>query len=349
MGGQRAERIDFIDTLRGIAPLLVLWAHIPVWWLAESGRSWPLANFVQKYVMSPLRLYQNGGQLGVVIFFLISGFIISHVAYKETRREFLVKRFFRIWPLMALALATMAVAKCLSITITGLAITGHPVVSSWVYLQNTLLLNWTLPTMPHALSVTWTLFPEVVFYATVCVLLPHLKSRPAATTFAILFVGMAVNLVAWNAGAKQIHSTLLCLPMFAVGRSFYIYWSKQADAPTAICIGASSLAGFAILQVVIYPESAGSLASTYLIAPILFAVCMKSNFRKRAAIKFFSDISYALYLFHMPIGVLTANLVASSGAPLGLAFPAAWISSIVVAWLATKYVGNPLYRAGSRL
>jgi peptidoglycan/LPS O-acetylase OafA/YrhL len=53
------------------------------------------------------------GHLGVGIFFLVSGFIISHVAEKETRAEFVVKRVLRIWPTLTIAVFLMWLLKSL--------------------------------------------------------------------------------------------------------------------------------------------------------------------------------------------------------------------------------------------
>lgn len=39
----------------------------------------------------------DGGAVGVVVFFLSSGYIITHVLQVESSTEFLIKRFFRIY------------------------------------------------------------------------------------------------------------------------------------------------------------------------------------------------------------------------------------------------------------
>src|SRR3954471_7664690 len=82
-------RIAFVHALRGIATLLVLWAHLSGWWLTEAARSSPLLVYWIDLVCRPLHLHQNGGHLGVLVFFLVSGFIITHVSLRESRAEFL--------------------------------------------------------------------------------------------------------------------------------------------------------------------------------------------------------------------------------------------------------------------
>jgi len=168
------KRIEFIHLLRGIAPLLVIWSHLPGWWLVERQWRWPPFDFYERYVVEPLHLYQNGEHLGVVLFFIISGFIISHMALRESRSEFAVKRILRIWPALLTALLVMMVAQGLAAKLQTDPLTGHhhvdPTDGHFLfatpldYLINATLLNWALPQSTYALSVTWSLLPEVVIW-----------------------------------------------------------------------------------------------------------------------------------------------------------------------------------------
>ena len=65
--------------------------HITIRYLAEA--------------LLPLCL---GGAAGVIVFFLTSGYIITHVLQKEETAEFIVKRIFRIYPLYIFAVITEA-------------------------------------------------------------------------------------------------------------------------------------------------------------------------------------------------------------------------------------------------
>ena len=68
----REDRIDTVDSLRGVAVLAVVWFHLtngnpmlPSSWLRTSGRL---------------------GWLGVEVFFVISGFVIPHALYRANYR-----------------------------------------------------------------------------------------------------------------------------------------------------------------------------------------------------------------------------------------------------------------------
>jgi peptidoglycan/LPS O-acetylase OafA/YrhL len=108
------DKIVFIHLLRAAAVLLVLWAHLGGWWLSASGTSSAIQTKWIDYICRPFRLYQDGGHLGVLLFFLVSGFVITHVSLKESRFEFALKRIFRLTPALAIALATLPAIAYLS-------------------------------------------------------------------------------------------------------------------------------------------------------------------------------------------------------------------------------------------
>ncbi|RSM21609.1 hypothetical protein C5B78_22470 [Aeromonas salmonicida] len=96
------NRILFLDYLRVFAFLSVLIAH-------KYSESLSIAandmNVHATLRLMALTLYQvfEGGGVGVIVFFLISGYIITCVARREGVNTFVVRRFFRIYPLYAFA------------------------------------------------------------------------------------------------------------------------------------------------------------------------------------------------------------------------------------------------------
>ena len=106
------DRLVFLDVLRAIAVLCVLACHtlasvygygfIP--WSGElrnfSGQPWDVR------LLFPISF----GQLGVAVFFVISGFCI-HMTFSKGRnwREFYLRRFFRLYPAYLAALALFVV------------------------------------------------------------------------------------------------------------------------------------------------------------------------------------------------------------------------------------------------
>src|SRR4051794_1142310 len=102
--GSPSSFIPFIQLLRGVAPLPVVWAHLGgAWYAATHAEIFAPFQWFRVMFSEPLHLFQDGAHLGVVVFFLISGYIISHVGQNESLLEFLIKRSVRLLPTLFLA------------------------------------------------------------------------------------------------------------------------------------------------------------------------------------------------------------------------------------------------------
>jgi peptidoglycan/LPS O-acetylase OafA/YrhL len=89
LAGTDIKRLKGLDFLRGIAVLLVMAEHYEIHWFTTLF-----------------------GWSGVDLFFVLSGFFVSGILFKEYRQynrisiiNFLVRRTFKIWPLFYAALA----------------------------------------------------------------------------------------------------------------------------------------------------------------------------------------------------------------------------------------------------
>lgn len=92
------EKLKGLDSLRAIAALIVVWGHI------ELLKEW---NGVQATAY-----WGPGGQYAVILFFVLSGFLITYLIVKERQKygdfsfkKFYIRRALRIWPLYYLILA----------------------------------------------------------------------------------------------------------------------------------------------------------------------------------------------------------------------------------------------------
>jgi peptidoglycan/LPS O-acetylase OafA/YrhL len=143
---QRAgARIPSLDGMRAVAICLVIIAH-----LADSG-TLPIATHLER--LQP-------GNLGVRVFFVISGFLITSLLLNESRntgridlRAFYVRRFFRIMPAFWVFLATVALLIPLGVVTARYS----DLVTSFFYLSNYLRTT-------GAVGHTWSLAVEEQFY-----------------------------------------------------------------------------------------------------------------------------------------------------------------------------------------
>src|ERR1700742_1539303 len=94
--GANASRLAWLDALRGIAALCVVFDHLTYSVLQ------PVRNAVYQWF--------DPGQYGVFVFFLVSGYIIpASLERRGSIRGFWVSRLFRLYPLYIVALVVAVV------------------------------------------------------------------------------------------------------------------------------------------------------------------------------------------------------------------------------------------------
>ncbi|MEL6714848.1 MAG: acyltransferase, partial [Planctomycetota bacterium] len=88
-----------LDGLRAFAVLAVLWSHLPAGALGST-----VTALGEEYVV---------GNVGVDLFFVLSGFLITRILLVDREREvplrwFLARRFLRIFPIYYLTIAVVS-------------------------------------------------------------------------------------------------------------------------------------------------------------------------------------------------------------------------------------------------
>ncbi len=151
------QKLHGIEGLRGLAAMLVVFAHAGFMCRADLGRS--LGNDVL-----------ISGHVGVDLFFVISGFILTYVHFSDFGRpravpSYLYKRVCRIYPAMIImtmfALVTYRMGYKPS---SDAKMEPLQIASSFLLLPQT-----EVP----LLGVTWTLKFEILFYAVFALLLAN--------------------------------------------------------------------------------------------------------------------------------------------------------------------------------
>lgn len=338
--------IPFIHILRAMAPLPVMWAHLAL--LAEwqyHGTWLPLTLF-DRTIGAPLHLYQSGGHLGVIVFFLISGYIISYVAEREERMPFAVKRVFRLLPALIAAITILAILNTIgSISKPDIKITD--------YLLSMFLLDQFFWPGATVLPVTWTLFPEIAFYAIVCAFMPLIKARPVASTFALALASYFVMVATNLSGHALPHTSHLgFLPIFIIGRVFFLIQNGKMAKEVALVFIAVSLLTLYATFAAIWPDQMWTDPRqpwTYPLAILIFYGCMLWNPKTMPkAVRFLGNISYSLYLIHVPVGWFVMDKV-QPRAGFTAGFIASVAASIFAAWLIYTLIEVPGRKMGRKL
>jgi exopolysaccharide production protein ExoZ len=338
--------VPFIHLLRAFAPLPVVWAHIAMMVEWQFHTTWVPLTLFYRLIGNPLHLEQAGGHLGVIVFFLISGYIISFVAEREDRLSFALKRVFRLFPALAVAVAVLFVLN----TIGSIA---RPNIPATDYLLSLFLLDQFFWPGSTVLSVTWTLFPEIVFYALVCIFMPLIKTRPIASTVALAAASYAAIAVTGIFGTAPAHASHLAyLPMFIIGRAFFLLQTGKMSREVALVFVASQLLILYAVFDAMWPDQMWAnqqKAWTYPMATIIFFSCMLWNPKVSwRPVRFLGDISYSLYLIHIPVGYFVMDNV-HSALGFSLAFLVAVAASIGAAWMSYRFVETPGRELGRKL
>lgn len=168
----RSSRMGWLDALRGIAALVVVFDHSSYAFMAEFRRA--------------LMPEFNTSRYGIMVFFLVSGYIIpASLERRGCVRTFWIGRFFRIYPLWAAVVTAVLVANLLGFA--EVRDFGEQNVASTAVAHITLLQE--LLGTPNLLLVLWTLSYEMAFYLLIVALFSvrlHKRSAPIAVTLAVL-------------------------------------------------------------------------------------------------------------------------------------------------------------------
>ncbi|MEK9196016.1 MAG: acyltransferase [Patescibacteria group bacterium] len=343
----RAENFVFISILRGLAALLVVWSHLSGFWLYSIGESSGLQNIWEQWVTGPFRLLFNGGDMAVIIFFLISGFIITHVSFRETRFAFAVKRIMRIFPPLFVAILVSYVAYRLALKF-NLYLPGIHGEGLWHWIKSLFLLDGFYQ-KDRALNVTWTLVVEIYFYILTWYFLKTtkksvLKSQWAMTgVWALLAsVTVSVGFIGQIPNASQLKMVAFLL----IGRGIYLLYSKRISSFDMIFN--SIVVSFIYLLDTEHSKSGFLLTPGYepvvgyIIAILIFIGMLRlSPSSLSKPLKFLADISYSLYLIHLPLGILALNFLHKRHISNSLSSVIAVVVSIFGAYILYKAVEKP--------
>lgn len=358
-GTPGVERFAFIHALRGLAALLVVWSHLSGFWLFSTGKVSAIQNVWQQWVVEPFHVFQNGGHLGVVLFFLISGYIITHTSLREDRVSFAIKRVLRIFP--ALILASMVSFALLKFAQSnGTTLFGVNDGSIWHWLASGVLFDGFLPG-GRALDVTWTLIVEIAFYAITFALLGVSRVRPLLSVWIMMGVWVVCSVLSLEVGFLKGSANgvvLIYLGFLILGRIIYFWQRKLVSAGDAILSG--SLTALLFLIFIETSEPGFLLAPggwkgaepivSYAFAMIIFVAMMRLAPKKLVwPFGMLGDVSYSLYLLHLPVGITVLNLLARFGVPETLNTLIAIVVSIAVSWVAYRVVELPTQRLARRL
>nr|WP_255429796.1 acyltransferase family protein [Streptomonospora sp. PA3] len=318
-----------------------------------------------------------GGYVGVDVFFVISGFLITSLLLREARGSgrvalgaFYVRRIRRILPAAGLVLAVTGLVSLWALPSPRLAETARELVASAFYVENLFLAQHSVDYLAAESAASpvqhyWSLAVEEQFYLLWPLLFAGWAMLPgrlgrlrviAAGAAAVLAVSLAYSVVVTATDPQPAYF----LPQtrmweLAVGGLLAVAALRWQVPPVlGWCAGWAGLAAIAWAAWTYSDQTPFPGAAA--LVPVLGAAAViaagESGGRSSAygllaspAARFGGDISYALYLWHWPV-IVFALAWSGSQEPGPLLGGLAVVASVLLAWATKLVVEDPVRRYG---
>lgn len=271
-----------MDLLRFFAALMVVIFHLnePILYIDNWYRS--LAKF---------------GWLGVPVFFVISGYCILLSAYhSKNSLQFIIRRFFRIFPTYWFSLVLVLIVALLQKLMTGdNSVVNIPKSFSGIIATLTLFtkpvsgietVNW----------VYWSLSCELFFYLVVALIMSLYKK-----IWLPLLLAVSVLAVSFPDQANGLLFFLNYWPAFALGVGIYVLHFSPSKMKWFYFIAFTLISIGDLLSRLKQAPDYEFLITTVITATIVLIspyLKLKKNFFSSLG-----DHSYSIYLIHVPIGI----------------------------------------------
>ena len=347
----KTRRLGNIDGLRAIAALSVYVFHQFTASLTASMRGTEFYKFADYIVHS-----FDVGRFGVVLFFLISGFVIPF-SIKGNRpiTQFSISRVFRLYPAFWAAIAIVCLERWLRST---------PVDLNVILANITMVPN--LMRQPLLNGVYWTLFIELLFYFG-CATMFFLGILRAPVAIFLTSLGLiaitAIPAVANTVVDAGFPVTYIGLHLATLILGLLLRMAILEKSGVAGFL--STIAAFTLLIAVWaasdYSLSAGkddgfsitpswSLILCYAAAIAIFVLCAMFNLPRSRTLSFLGRISYSIYLVHWSIFVVVLHFFPFIGSVQDL-FPVAIsvVATVVTATAMFYFIELPGIDVGKKI
>lgn len=306
-------RLRFIDGLRGLAMLMVLFYHLPL--------------ITTPTIQVPAwAAFTSYGGSGIILFFVISAFSLCHTMPSHQRTgvmlySFFVKRFFRIAPLFYVLLASQLLVEYMD---NGTLPAVDIIVANLLF-----LFNFYPKAIDCLIFAGWTLGVEWAFYLIFPCLHRNIQSLSQHLAFFIvsfaafpIFMGLIgyLHLSPHEEARTSLLTIFLYLPAFAGGMLTYQLYQRAELLPRDKGLGLVFMAGALVLftllvsgklRGVLPPAHWETFCFVLLVLGSAYygvsAPAGRVNLRVSCAaslsriLSFYGTISFSAYLLHGPI------------------------------------------------
>lgn len=336
------RRIVFLDCVRGVAASIVVLEHFFGLHTQHGSGAGSTPGTWGRWSVEYLSL----GRVGVVAFFLVSGYVIPLSLERQSQRTFWIRRFFRLYPVYWLAVAAYVV-------IAWDELSGAGSLSAQYVALNVLMVQGAIGVV-SILPPGWTLGIELVFYV------------QSATAAARRLLDRALHL-GWfwlgfffllslgsNVSGRDLHPTFaLLLFTAALGHSLHLRDERGSGAWRGLFLAGALLVpiGSALGQGQTPASDWGwqplSYGLSWFVGVGLF--CAFYALRNRdlgRGLTWLGAISYSIYLTHPTVFAAVAEVWGRTSL---VTLVVGLVAVPLVSWALFATVERPSIAAGRRL
>jgi len=310
-----------------------------------------------------------GGFLGVDIFFVISGYLISSIIFREqfygsfSFSRFYARRIRRLFPALTAILFSTILFGFFALFANEYKQLGEHAFSAIVFLLNFRLMNeagyFDIASSAKPFLHLWSLSVEEQFYLAwpIILILSHRIRLPIWVLICLSFVGsfgFTLYLAKQNLDVLFFHPVARFWELLLGAALAYWHYKRGFDALPSVVDGVNtrhflSLSAFTALIAAMFlvdekfpHPGLGTIlpvaATTLLIASGRSTIC--NRILSLTPLVSIGLISYPLYLWHWPL-LSYLHIIESEG-PVNMLLGAAVITSLLLAWLTYRFIELPL-------
>ena len=329
------ERVETLDLLRLFAAFSVLLYHYTFRGAAADGMTW-----LSVPAITPITKY---GFLGVQLFFVISGFVISYSAAGRTVRQFAIARAARIYP---------GFLAGMTFSFVVLLLIGAPEtrVSLTQWVANLGILSPALK-QPFMDGVYWSIVYELVFYVWISVAIATglFPRRLPIIVAAWLLIALVNESVVGSGVLRRLFVTDDA-GFFAAGVMLYVLytgrrsiwnWALLAAATAVAAVQADWSTDWSRQHFgVPYSHVAVMAVAVGVVAVVGGAILLRRTPVPAKLALAIGGLTYPLYLIHQMVGYAIFNrLQGTLPAPILLVGVAA--TMLAAAWMIYRFAERP--------
>ncbi len=355
-GFSAAEKLEYIDVLRGIAILMVIFVHNSQ---TVNGLS------------APVKSISEYGQIGVQLFFVASAYTLcfsqtKRVQEKYQLRSFFLRRFFRIAPLYYFAIFWYFLTNPFNNILKIINITPH--YDFFNVLVNVFFLHGFVPfANNNIVPGGWSIGTEMAFYGLFPILFTLFswahKKWGMLPLYGLIVASILLNLTAQMLIGRFLSNELVHdpfiyrnlinqLPVFLIGMSTFFYHQNDHHLPIPIVVQAVLFTAITLaLEQLFNDQQPWLLVIVTVFSGISFALLLNIFRELKYSNKILEEIgkvSYSMYIFHFGfvwylVPGLKMNLEGfiEPHFLLVLSFILAVVSTFWVAKLSYRYIESP--------